>query len=185
MSPASMLGAVGGWLSTTCGSSGPALPHPLWGEEEAGAPGRIRTRDHLIRSPRPARPPSAPISCSTEPPERLGFGRNPGESGARLPDESDAHARCRLSLMLVARYARRHMHTARASVTNSVTRALTSALASGPWSSWRPGWAATNASVAGEENLVSTVMGAPLDRRAEPPDRSFSPRRSVRTTLTD
>jgi hypothetical protein len=49
MSPTSMLGAVGGWLSTTCRSTLPT-PHHVVVRAGSGAPGRIRTRDHLIRS---------------------------------------------------------------------------------------------------------------------------------------
>ena len=62
---------------------------------------------------------------------------------------------------------------------------LTDTLRSAQWSSWRPAWAETNASVAGEECLVRFATGAPLDRRATAPDRSFSPSPSVRATLTN
>ena len=48
----------------------------------------------LIRGrPMHARRRRSPLSCLAAPPERPDLSRNPGESGARLPEESDAHAR--------------------------------------------------------------------------------------------
>lgn len=58
------------------------------------------------------------------------------------------------------------------SVDGSPSAALDRCDTVGPWSRWRPEWAAPNASVAGEENLVGIATGAPFDRRATAPDRS-------------
>jgi hypothetical protein len=65
-------------LSTTCGGPSPP-PHTMWWcGEEAGAPGRIRTRDHLIRSPKLARLPSLPYFVLSRAARTARFGPKSG-----------------------------------------------------------------------------------------------------------
>ena len=54
------------------------LPHMLWGEEEAGAPGGIRTPDLLIRSPMPAGAASLPYFVLSRAARAARFGLNSG-----------------------------------------------------------------------------------------------------------